>query len=41
MRAIAASLEEMGFQRSTPPPPANDLDALAAIAAALPTPKEG
>lgn len=41
MRSLIERLEEMGFQRSTPPPPANDLDALAAIAAALPTPKEG
>lgn len=41
MRSLVDRLEEMGFQRSTPPPPANDLNALAAIAAALPTPKEG
>ena len=41
MRSLVGRLEEMGFQRSPPPPPANDLDALTAIAAALPTPKEG
>ena len=38
---LAAALEAKGFQKVTPPSPANDLDALSAIAAALPTPKEG
>lgn len=41
MRALADSLEDMGFVRSTPPPPANDLDALRQIVDALPLPKEG
>ncbi len=41
MRSLVERLEEMGFQRSTPAPAEHDLDALLAIADALPTPKEG
>lgn len=41
MRSLIAALESEGFQRSTPASPPNDLEALSAIAAALPTPEEG
>lgn len=38
---LAAALEAKGFQKVTPASKPNDLDALKAIADALPTPKEG
>lgn len=41
MRSLIAALESEGFQRSTPATPPNDLDALTALAATLPPPKEG
>lgn len=41
MRSLIAALEIEGFQRSAPASPPNDLAALSALAAALPTPEEG